>query len=511
MNCSSRIVAGGMLLGLVMPLTSAFAQTGPAKLSIAVLDMSAKVGIDKGRAEVFAELVQEFLRNELKLKVIGRSDIEAMLGLEKMKDMIACQENSFCMAEIGGALGVDELLVGSLAKMGSYLVVSLKRVSPQKAKVIAQVARKLKRATDDDLIEAVGPMMRELYPAEELQKQQAAVDAAKQAEDGKKAEEARKLEEAKKAEELKKADEARKIDEAKRAEEMRLAVQRASNAEQQARLATEAARRAEQEARTAKDEAARQAVMAQAAAAKPKVEETKPARPLESRWFANYSAGISTLMSHPWKKPDGQKVGNTHPNPEQQLRFGHMWTTGLFAFGAIAESQLSSLDFSYTTQGLGSFDEQIHFLSVGAGAGWSSTGSTRFSVSFTVQRATLWDDIRNYTESTDAQHLGPGDIWARKGPFLRLGPEIAVRFLVSRYLDLGIAAGWPLYYGQGIKLINYSSALTVGLPGAVEATDPPDRLFNIKSPAFWTAAAILVAGASSTAYFMAKRPAPLGP
>ena len=57
-------------------------------------EIEAKVGIDQARTDVFADLVQEDLRNRLGFRVIGRADIEAMLGLEKMKDALGCDDET---------------------------------------------------------------------------------------------------------------------------------------------------------------------------------------------------------------------------------------------------------------------------------------------------------------------------------------------------------------------------------------------------------------------------------
>lgn len=140
------------------------AQEPPAHLSVAVLDISGKGGIDQSRADLFAILLQDTLRNDLGYKVIGRADVEALLGLEQMKQMMNCEDDK-CMAEIGGALGVNELIVGSVGRLGSYLVISLKRVDPNKALVVNQATVKVKDASDDDLVEAVVPLINELYHA----------------------------------------------------------------------------------------------------------------------------------------------------------------------------------------------------------------------------------------------------------------------------------------------------------------------------------------------------------
>jgi hypothetical protein len=239
------LVALVAVLGLPIMVS---AEEAARPLNVAVLDLAAKVGIDNGRAEVFAELLQDHLRNQLKLRVIGRSDIEAMLGLEKMKDVLACSDQAVCLAEVGGALGVDELLTGSLAKMGSYLVVSIKRIDPKHARVLAQVTRKLKGATDDDLIEAVAPLVAELYSAEQQRQHEGA-------------ERAEALEAAKREQEGRAAEEARRQEDTRRAEVTRRAEERAGRAEEQARQALEAAQRAEAETRKAKEEAQQQVAL----------------------------------------------------------------------------------------------------------------------------------------------------------------------------------------------------------------------------------------------------------
>src|SRR5262245_20571431 len=93
----------GFLAGITLQGFNVAATSLPS--SVAVFDVAAQGGIRADRASMFSILLQDYLRNTLKIKVIARSDIEAMLGLERMKDMLACEDTS-CMAQIGGALGV---------------------------------------------------------------------------------------------------------------------------------------------------------------------------------------------------------------------------------------------------------------------------------------------------------------------------------------------------------------------------------------------------------------------
>jgi len=69
--------------------------------------------------------------------VVSSSDINAMLSLEKQKELIGCTEVS-CLAEIGGALGVEMMVNGSVGKLGDVFSLTLALVDTRKAEVRAR-------------------------------------------------------------------------------------------------------------------------------------------------------------------------------------------------------------------------------------------------------------------------------------------------------------------------------------------------------------------------------------
>src|SRR4051794_21934292 len=50
-------------------------------------------------------------------QVISESDIGALLGLERQKLMVGCDDDA-CLAQIGGALGVEYLLTSEASRVG---------------------------------------------------------------------------------------------------------------------------------------------------------------------------------------------------------------------------------------------------------------------------------------------------------------------------------------------------------------------------------------------------------
>src|SRR5687767_9578727 len=74
----------------------------------------------------FSEHVATRLANE-GLKVMTRSQIAAVIGLEREKAMLGCtDESSDCLAELQDALGVDGVLMGQLAKLEDEYQFNLK-------------------------------------------------------------------------------------------------------------------------------------------------------------------------------------------------------------------------------------------------------------------------------------------------------------------------------------------------------------------------------------------------
>ncbi len=153
-----------MALLLVMLLASPAAPVPPVK--IAVLDIASSGEIDPGTMRVFSELIENRLR-ERGHEVIGRSDIEALLGLDRAKDALGC-ESSSCAAELGGALGVDELIGGFVhAVTGDgarkRVVVTLRRYDARKSRVIAATDEQAELRGSETLLKLIEPMLDVLY------------------------------------------------------------------------------------------------------------------------------------------------------------------------------------------------------------------------------------------------------------------------------------------------------------------------------------------------------------
>jgi TolB-like protein len=128
----------------VLPLAAAPA----SRQKVAVLDVRAIQGVAPGTAAILTAIVVDGAARGF--DVISQSDVAAMIGFEKQKQMLGCAEDSGCLAEIGGALGVDYVLSGQVGQIGSRYHLSLQLLDARKAKVASRVARFAER--DDDAL-----------------------------------------------------------------------------------------------------------------------------------------------------------------------------------------------------------------------------------------------------------------------------------------------------------------------------------------------------------------------
>jgi TolB-like protein len=110
---------------------------GVKKPRLAVLAIKAE-GVEATVASTVDETLTADLAKSSRYEVIGRSEIEAMAGFQSEQMKLGCTGDNACLAEIGGALGVDRLVFGSLGKVGNTYVLNTKLIEIRGAHVIAR-------------------------------------------------------------------------------------------------------------------------------------------------------------------------------------------------------------------------------------------------------------------------------------------------------------------------------------------------------------------------------------
>jgi hypothetical protein len=124
------------------------------KLKVALLRLSPLGDVDPKTCALFSEALAGELRKRAGLSVMAESDIAALLGMEKTRAMLGCTDAG-CIAEVGGALGVDRVVHGSVGRVGSSLLVNLSSLDPRKATHASSVSERLKGGTDEAFLDAL--------------------------------------------------------------------------------------------------------------------------------------------------------------------------------------------------------------------------------------------------------------------------------------------------------------------------------------------------------------------
>lgn len=145
----------------VLPLTASAAGSGRVK--VAVMDVKNVQGVQEGTAVILTDIVVSEVAKQ-RVEVVSKGDISAMIGFEKEKQILGCSDDSKCLAEVGGALGVDYMLTGQVGLIGSRYRISLLLVDSRKAKVAARSARFCDR-NEDALAQAAQETVAELMAA----------------------------------------------------------------------------------------------------------------------------------------------------------------------------------------------------------------------------------------------------------------------------------------------------------------------------------------------------------
>lgn len=88
-------------------------------------------------ASTLTEILTTDLAKTGRFEVMAESEIGALLSLEKQRQLLGCSDAG-CLAEIGGALGCDFLLLGTLGKFGQQLRIDLKWADARRSRIVGR-------------------------------------------------------------------------------------------------------------------------------------------------------------------------------------------------------------------------------------------------------------------------------------------------------------------------------------------------------------------------------------
>jgi hypothetical protein len=133
-------------------------------LRVAVVDPRATGDVPPRHLAAFSQALVPEIRKLEGVSAIGMAEIRDMLGFERQRQMLGCSADEGCLAEIGGALGVDELVTVELTLVGQSYALAARRLDMRKARVVQSVSRRFDRRDGEELLNVVGPLVEGLWP-----------------------------------------------------------------------------------------------------------------------------------------------------------------------------------------------------------------------------------------------------------------------------------------------------------------------------------------------------------
>lgn len=127
-----------LLAALVRP---SLALAADGRVSIAVMDLKAR-GVDEAAAGALSTEVTNTLAKMRVFSVISGEDVRRLLSLEETKQGCTGNADAKCMAEIGGALGVELLVYGEISKLGGTYGLSLALLDTGRAAAVSRASGK---------------------------------------------------------------------------------------------------------------------------------------------------------------------------------------------------------------------------------------------------------------------------------------------------------------------------------------------------------------------------------
>lgn len=127
--------------------------------SLAVPPLSSS-GVDPLVVRAWEERLVDRLSSP-RWRITSARDLQTLLGLERQKQLLGCESNTSCLAELAGALGVDYLLSGSVVRSESGYLANLRVLATRDGRAVAKASTRLK--TEEallDWLDEAGPALR---------------------------------------------------------------------------------------------------------------------------------------------------------------------------------------------------------------------------------------------------------------------------------------------------------------------------------------------------------------
>jgi hypothetical protein len=160
---AQRVITDHEAAREVLGASAAPRPTRSQAVRVAVYDFESQAISPNVASVASASLLAE-VRKLQGVSAIGMSEIRDMLSHEAEKQMLGCEGTESCLAEIAGALGVDELVSGRLTRADTGQLFVLRRLDQRRARIAGSVTQNLVAGSGEEVLAAIGPAVEKLFP-----------------------------------------------------------------------------------------------------------------------------------------------------------------------------------------------------------------------------------------------------------------------------------------------------------------------------------------------------------
>jgi TolB-like protein len=154
-----------MLFASVM-LASALSVSASSKQKVAILDVRVVGDEAQATGKLLTQVASSEVAHFNRFDLITSESIADVLGVQRQKQMLGCNEDSSCLAEIGAALGANYILSGQLGRLGRRYRLDFSLVDASKSKVLASEGAFFDN--EGDLGDGVGKLVRQAFAEAQL-------------------------------------------------------------------------------------------------------------------------------------------------------------------------------------------------------------------------------------------------------------------------------------------------------------------------------------------------------
>jgi len=156
---------------LILFATTTFAQD--QKFTAAIMDLQAEEGVSQSVARTLSDYLRGQLFNTQKFSLVTRENMEQILR-EQAFQVSVCTDKE-CIVEVGKLLGVRKMFAGSIGKMGTTYIITLKIIDVESGKIERVETEECAECKEESLLVSVKNLANKIVGlpvmvAEKLQK-----------------------------------------------------------------------------------------------------------------------------------------------------------------------------------------------------------------------------------------------------------------------------------------------------------------------------------------------------